>query len=326
MASPHDEPFKPGLGRLLRTTRAVRSGLRRYPPELVASILRRQPHTVGPLRDVLTELSPGGLAVCWLGHASVIVGAGKLTVAVDPVLSDRIGPRLARRTLGLSRRAPTPLSSDSIKGVDTILITHAHFDHLDRPTLQRLADQRTTVIVPPRCARLIPPGFGSVIEIAPGQTATLGPASVRAIQPRHWGARAFFDRRRGSCAYELHHPEGRILFAGDTAYTDAFDGMTGLDLAVFGIGAYEPWEHMHATPEQVWRMYSRLNARYILPVHHSTFRLSDEPEHEPMQRLIEASGAEGDRIIREAPGEIVIVPPEGAPPSDPPRPGAGRPS
>lgn len=309
MARSNEEPFTPGAGRIRRTTKAVRSGLRRYPPELVASILRRQQATTSPIRDVLTELSPEGLAVCWLGHASVVVGAGKLTVAVDPVLSERIGPRVARRTLGLRRTTPTPLDSDSIRGVEYILITHAHFDHLDRPTLERLADARTTVVVPPRCARLIPPGFARVLELAPGMTMSMGEASLRAIRPRHWGARSIFDRRRGSCAYELTHPEGNVLFAGDTAHTHAFDRMAGLDLAVFGIGAYEPWEHMHATPEQVWAMYKRMEARYILPVHHSTFRLSDEPMDEPMERLLRASGADEGRVIREAPGEIVILPP-----------------
>lgn len=83
--------------------------------------------------------------------------------------------------------------------------------------------------------------------------------------------------------------------------------MEGLDLAVFGIGAYDPWEHMHATPEQVWRMFLASGARYLLPVHHSTFPLSDEPMEEPMKRLLQAAGDNRDRVIVPTPGEIDVV-------------------
>jgi len=259
------------------------------------------------MRDVLTELSPSGLAVSWLGHGSVVVGLDDTIVAVDPVLSDRIGPRVGKRTVGLRRLAPPPLGPDSLKGVDLVLITHAHFDHLDRPTLVELADQRTTVIVPKRCKRLIPKGFCRVIELGAGESYRQGEATVWAVQPRHWGARTWLDRRRGACSYCIERAGRRVLFAGDTADTNTFDGMSGLDLAVFGIGAYDPWEHMHATPEQAWRMFQASGARYLLPVHHSTFPLSDEPIDEPMKRLLMAAGEERDRVIIARLGEIDVV-------------------
>ncbi|MFI4892508.1 MAG: MBL fold metallo-hydrolase [Phycisphaerales bacterium JB058] len=260
------------------------------------------------MRDVLTELSPEGLAVCWLGHGSVVVGLDDTIVAVDPVLSDRIGPRLGRRTVGLRRLAPPPLGAESLKGLDLLLITHAHFDHLDRPTLRVMADERTMVIVPRRCRRLIPKGFRGVIELGPGESYRHGSTHIRAVQPRHWGARTWLDRRRGSCSYTIDCGETRVLFVGDTAETNEFDEMSGLDLAVFGIGAYDPWEHMHATPEQAWRMFIASGARYLLPVHHSTFPLSDEPVDEPMQRLLSAAGDDRERVIVPTAGEIDIVP------------------
>lgn len=294
-------------GPVRRAAAAVRSSLRRYPPELIASLSRTPDHPARPLRDLLAELAPHGLAACWLGHASVVATTAELTVVVDPVLSARIGPRLGTRTIGPARREPAPIDAGALRGVDAVLITHAHFDHLDRPTLERLADARTTVVVPARCAGLVPPGFGRVFELSPGAEIDLGRARLHALSPRHWGARAWVDRGRGFCAYELRHPEGSVLFAGDTADTRAFDDRRGLDLAVFGVGAYEPWEHMHATPEQVWRMFVASGARHLLPVHHSTFELSDEPIDEPMRRLRAAAGGEGERIIDEAPGEIAVL-------------------
>lgn len=294
-------------GRVKHTTKAVRSALRRYPPEIVSSLLTK-PHPIGaPIRDVLAELSPEGLAACWLGHGSVVVGLHDTVVAVDPVLSDRIGPRLGKRTVGLSRLTPPPLDAGSLRGLDVLLITHAHFDHLDRPTLKALVDERTTVVVPPRCRRLIPKGFGAVIELGPGETLTHGEAKIEAVQPRHWGARTWLDRRRGACSYCIERAGMRVLLAGDTAETNTFDDMEGLDLAVFGIGAYDPWEHMHATPEQAWRMFLASGARYLLPVHHSTFPLSDEPMEEPMKRLLQAAGDDRDRVIIATPGEIDVV-------------------
>jgi L-ascorbate metabolism protein UlaG (beta-lactamase superfamily) len=98
------------------------------------------------------------------------------------------------------------------------------------------------------------------------------------------------------------------VFAGDTAHTDTYDDYGPAELAVFGIGAYDPREHMHATPEQVWRMFSRMQARWLLPIHHSTFELSDEPVEEPMRRLLLAARGKQDRVIQVAPGELWTPP------------------
>ncbi|TVQ60969.1 MAG: hypothetical protein EA378_10275 [Phycisphaerales bacterium] len=302
-------PSKPAPRTRRPVAAAVRSGLRRYPAELLASLRPTPEHGPLPVRDVLLELAPHGLAAAWLGHASVLATMGELTVAVDPVLSTRIGPRLGARVFGLSRRTPLPIDAASLRGIDAVLITHAHFDHLDRPTLARLADPRTTVIVPPRCARLIPRGFKAVIELPAGEAIDFHGVELRALMPRHWGARAWLDRRRGFNAYILRSDDAAALFAGDTAETDVFDNLDGIDLAAFGIGAYEPWEHMHATPEQVWRMFLASGARRLLPVHHSTFELSDEPMHEPITRLMNAAGDDAERVIVGEPGEIVVVEP-----------------
>jgi L-ascorbate metabolism protein UlaG (beta-lactamase superfamily) len=86
--------------------------------------------------------------------------------------------------------------------------------------------------------------------------------------------------------------------------TTAFDGLGKLDLSIFGIGAYDPWIHVHASPEQVWEMHQRSGAERILPMHHSTFELSDEPIDEPLRRLLSAAGTAGARVIGKELGEI----------------------
>lgn len=246
-----------------------------------------------------------------MGHASVLCRIASVNFAVDPVLSSRIGPRVMRRTVGPERLAPAPIDARDLRGLDAVLITHAHFDHLDRPTLRALADGRTRVLTAPGCTDLIPPGYASVSAIGSGETRDIAGLRVRGIEPKHWGARAVFDRHRGVSAFLVEGDGRRVLFAGDTAMTDAFDGLGPLDVAVFGIGAYEPWEHMHATPEQVWAMFRASGARYLFPVHHSTFELSDEPPDEPMRRLRQAAGDGASMILETGIGEVVAIEPAG---------------
>ena len=264
-----------------------------------------------PVRNLLEELAPHALALVWLGHASVLAALGDRTIAVDPVFSARIGPRIFGRTWGLSRRSPPPVPASTLAGIDLILLTHAHFDHLDRPTLRAIASDKTTVVAPERCASLVPSGFKNVVELSPGQSLDHGGVRIHALATRHWGARMVFDRGRGALAYAVAHEEGSILFAGDTAYTGeiarATEVVGPLDVAAFGVGAYNPWEHMHATPEQVWRMFVGLGARFLLPIHHSTFELSDEPLDEPLRRLIDSAGEDAARVLTASIGEIAVV-------------------
>lgn len=296
---------------LNRTIKAVRSGLRRYPREVLNALRdpghgHHQPH----LSEILHELAPHELATTWLGHGSVVVQVEDRCVAVDPVLSHRIGVRMGRRTIGPARQMAAPIMPEALRGVDLVLITHAHFDHLDKPTLRHIATRATTVIVPHGCVRLIPRGFKNVIPVGPGESATVDELTVHAFEPRHWGARTIVDRHRGVNSYLVESAATSVFLAGDTAHTEAFDALGPVDLAVFGIGAYDPWIHMHANPEQVWSMFSNLGGRFLLPVHHSTFVLSDEPKAEPMERLVSVAGHEGRReqIIESEPGEVFVLP------------------
>ncbi|MBL0927120.1 MAG: MBL fold metallo-hydrolase [Phycisphaerales bacterium] len=305
--------------------KALRSGARRYSKELLSIAGHAAPRSPSRFARAWARacernaaLDGAGVAA-WLGHASILLGIAGRTVLVDPVLSHRIGVRLGGRigwTVGVRRTAPPPVLPAELPPIDLLLITHAHFDHLDRPTLRAIASPGTTVVTARRTRRLIPPGFGPVHELDWGGTFNFTPdgagpvLTVRAVKPRHWGARTAWDRHRGYNSYLLRpgQPCGSVLLAGDTAHTHAFDHLGPVDLAVFGIGAYEPWIHAHADPEQVWAMFARLGARALLPVHHSTFQLGDEHPDEPMERLLKAAGRERSRILRAKPGQAVVIP------------------
>jgi L-ascorbate metabolism protein UlaG (beta-lactamase superfamily) len=289
---------------------AARSAWRRYPRELARSVSEawhgrpRFAHAPRAGLEAIHNLKTTDLGVVWLGHAGVLARLGDSIVLFDPVLSGRIGPRLGGRTVGLGRLTPAPLHPAQLPPVDVVLLSHAHFDHFDVPTLEAIASPRTTVVTARGTRGLVPAGFGRVVEVDWGQSVRLDGLELSAIRPEHWGARTALDRARGFNAYLVRSLSGRgraLFFGGDTAATEAFRGLRA-DVAVLGIGGYRPWEHAHATPEQAWRMFAGMRAERVLPVHHSTFRLSDEPTHEPLERFMSAAGREWCRVIDPVPG------------------------
>ncbi len=287
-----------------RAVRATRSGLRRYPRALMDSVRKPVLPVCIPEAVESLDLSEHDLAAVWLGHGSVLVRAGGLTILMDPVFSERIGMSVGPMTFGLPRLNACPLYPEHMAPVDLILISHAHFDHLDKPTLKRLASPATTVVTARKTARLIPSGFGDVVELDWDQKLRFRGVELSSLRPAHWGARTAIDRKRGYNSYLLRTDDHGVLLAGDTAFTDAFNHLTDLTLAVMGIGAYEPWQHAHATPEQVWRMFQATRAAHLLPVHHSTFPLGDEHIDEPMRRLLAAAADNQHRVVVARPGEI----------------------
>jgi L-ascorbate metabolism protein UlaG (beta-lactamase superfamily) len=300
----------PGLVR--RATAAARSGLRRYPRHLLHSLRdsvvardRLHPHVPGLQLD---NFASSDLSAVWVGHATVLLHVAGLNILTDPVFSHRIGMSIGSRTFGLGRVLPLPLDVHHLPRVDLILISHAHFDHLDKPSLRRLASRTTTVVTAANTRRLIPHGFKDVVELDWDGEVRFGEGRRRlrltAVRPQHWGARTALDKHRGFNSYVIEAPGQRLLFAGDTAHTDVFDRVGPVRLAAFGIGAYEPWIHAHASPEQVWSMFSRMGGDYLLPMHHSTFDLGDEAHDEPLRRLMRAARGHHDRIVCRQPGHV----------------------
>jgi L-ascorbate metabolism protein UlaG (beta-lactamase superfamily) len=183
-------------------------------------------------------------------------------------------------------------------------------DHTDLGTLRSL--RRDVPAVVQRGNRDLVRRFRRVEELDWGETVEVAGTRVESVEVRHWGARMVTDRHRGYGGYLLSRNGTTVLFAGDTAYTDAFDRLGGrarVELAILPIGAYDPWIANHASPEQAWRMFRGLGAQYLLPVHHSTFRLSREPIEEPLERLRAAAGPESWRIVAPEVGSTWSLPP-----------------
>jgi len=300
----------PGHG-ILQVVRGAQAGVPKYTRELVASVRESRTRTEVEPALSLDDFAGRDLAALWIGHATVLLRMGGKTILTDPVFSERIGMMLGGLTLGVKRLIPPAVDVGHLPKIDLVLLSHAHFDHLDRPSLKRLAagpGRGAPVVTAMNTSRLIPSGFGDVGELAWDREIRIGDLTIRAMRPVHWGARTAVDRHRRFNSYLLETPDRRVLFAGDTALTDAFDRVGPVDLSMFGIGAYDPWEAQHATPEQVWSMYSRMSggspAGRLLPMHHSTFALGREPIDEPMRRLVVVSGERTDRLVAFRPGQL----------------------
>ena len=246
-----------------------------------------------------------GVHAAWLGHSTVLLKIDGTVLITDPVFSRRVGINIGPLTVGLKRLVAPALSYKELPPVDVVLLSHAHMDHLDLPSLRSLENSRTRVVTASKTKDLLRVRrFAGVDELRWGESARVAGLEVRAFEVRHWGARMQTDHFRGYNGYLIDSPNHRILFGGDTAFTHAFRGLRSsrrIDLAIMPIGAYDPWISSHCNPEQAVRMANDAGADLILPVHHQTFRLSREPRLEPIERLVNAASPE--RVALKAIGQ-----------------------
>ncbi len=262
-------------------------------PRRRACLVPAAPHRPDP-----AEWPSDRLTAAWLGHATVLLDLWGTRVLTDPALERRIGIGRGLAKLGPRRLVQPALRPRELGRLNLLLLSHAHMDHTDLGTLAALP--RDVPVVVQRGNRDLVRRFRRVYQLDWGEAVEVDGVQVESIEVRHWGARMVTDRHRGYGGFLLRKSGGTVVFAGDTAHTDAFVRLgerVPIDLAILPIGAYDPWIANHASPEQAWRMFRDLGAEYLLPIHHSTFRLSREPVEEPARRLLAAAGAERSRVV-----------------------------
>ena len=263
-----------------------------------------------------SEWSDTRLTAAWVGHSTVLINFFGVNILTDPALFPRIGIRVPFLfTLGPKRLTAPALKIHELPRIHIILLSHAHFDHFDWRTLSHFS-RSTTVVLPPNMRDLLGwTRLRNVIELGWGESRSIetgaGTLKVIAVPVKHWGARMQTDDHRGYNAYLIERNDRRILFTGDTAFTDSFKQFPNrgpLDLAIFSIAAYNPWIQSHCTPEQAIQMANDAGARFIMPVHHQTFRLSFEPFREPIERFEAALSQQPERIALREIGETFVLP------------------
>jgi L-ascorbate metabolism protein UlaG (beta-lactamase superfamily) len=232
----------------------------------------------------------GELGVTFIGHSSFFLQIGGRNILVDP--------NFARWIFVLKRLRRPGLKLRELPAIDAVLVSHAHFDHLHRPSLRAIAwltrrktGKRPAIIVPRHVRDLVSDlGYGRIIELDWWQSFQLGNVEVTHVPSRHWGARIVRDVHRGYGGYVVRSGAQSIYHAGDTAYFDGFHEIGERlkpQVALLPIGAYHPdsFRKVHTSPEDAVQGFLDLGARWMVPMHYGTFRLSYEPVDEPVERL-----------------------------------------
>jgi L-ascorbate metabolism protein UlaG (beta-lactamase superfamily) len=248
--------------------------------------------------------SDNAITLAWLGHATVLINFYGVWILTDPAIFPRIGVDLWITTVGMRRHTPCALLPSQLPAIDLVLVSHAHFDHLDTASLAAISG-RPAVVMAPHTADLLPRAhYSSVHELRWRDLLRVstprGDVDVRAIEVNHWGARLGSDTYRGYNGYIITREGHSLLFGGDTARTSAFAGYRvygPFDAAIMPIGAYDPWIDAHCTPEQSVAMANAAGARLFVPIHHKTFQLSDDRFGEPIERTAAALAQETDRLV-----------------------------
>lgn len=275
---------------------------------LAADTIRKVPPA--PLKPAPAKWPDNRITFAWLGHATVLINFYGLKILTDPVFSDRVGVGVGIGTAGPKRHQAPALAIAELPPVDVILLSHAHYDHLDLPSLNQLPPATFTVTAKVTRDLLAATPLQQIHELGWNERLQFkgvsGGLEIEAVEVKHWGIRWPSDVVRGYNGYVLRREGRAILFGGDTAMTPLFREHRAkgpFEVAIMPIAAYNPWIRNHCTPEQAVEMASQAGAKFILPVHHETFDLSDEPLTEPIQRLHAALEKEPERLALRRAGE-----------------------
>ncbi len=240
----------------------------------------------------------GELGITFIGHSSFLIQIGGRKLLIDPVFVERL---IALRRL----RRPGVRIKD-LPAIDMVLLSHAHMDHLNRPSLRRIVAH--TVKMTGRAPLAVVPwgvedlvsdlGFARVVTLEWWQTKSISGLDITMTPCKHWGARLFKDTHRGFGGYAIRGGGHTLYHSGDTAYFDGFHKIGERlkpDVALLPIGAYSPdsYRGVHTCPEEALQGFLDLGAQRMIPMHYGTFRLSQEPMEEPVERLMAAARRAG---------------------------------
>ncbi|QDL56618.1 MBL fold metallo-hydrolase [Rhodoferax aquaticus] len=264
-------------------------------------------------------------AITWIGHASVLVQAGGLNVLTDPIFSERASPV---QLFGPKRVVPPGVALDDLPPIDVVVISHNHYDHLDRSSVAALfakaqAQNRMTTFLVPLGQKtwFESVGISSVVELDWWQKHTVRGVDFYLTPVQHWSARGLGDRSAtlwggwSVFAEDLHW-----YFGGDAGYSkDMLDTRLrfaqrhgaeqggGFDVALIPVGAYEPrWfmREQHMNPAEAVQAHLDLGAKRSMGIHWGTFALTDEPLDQPP---IDLASAKADKQLTDTDFFVVKI-------------------
>lgn len=297
-------------------------GSHRFGTALRWMLKRRRPRWPSPVENDPFDPPPrrvegAALRVTLIGHSSVLIQTAGLNILADPVWSRRVGPLPG---VGVTRVRPPALPLSALPPIDLVLVSHNHYDHLDRPTLARLGRKHHPLVLtglgnrrsmPRSASRVVELDWWQSHDIADGVKVSFVPAE-------HFSARTPFDRDRALWGgFVLEGPAGPVYFAGDTGdgphFAEIRRRFGPMALSLLPIGAYTPrWfmSPVHIGPEEAVAASLALDSRVSLAMHYATFPLADDPFDEP-PRLLMAALQKQRAAAPDRPGLDFRLPPFG---------------
>lgn len=289
--------------------RLLRKFLKKHPDREPAKPLG--PFTVN--KAALQTTPHSLLRVTWLGHSSLLLDVDGKRFLTDPLWYQRASPFTR---LGPKRFFPNPLPIDDLPPIDAVLLSHDHYDHLDKGSILKLTEKNIPVITMLGVGqRLLKWGVSKnlVTELDWWQPIPLGEHTITAAPARHFSGRWLGDRFTtlwGSFA--IRGPRHNVYFGADSGYYEGFtaigERLGPFDLAMLEIGAYnQEWETIHMGPENAAQATLDVKAACLLPIHWGTFNLAFHAWTEPVERLLLAAEKNAIPLILPTPGETVII-------------------
>lgn len=250
------------------------------------------------------------LRVTWLGHSSSLIEIDGKRFLTDPLWYQRVSPF---QFTGPKRFFDNPIKINQLPPVDHILLSHDHYDHLDKNSILYLISRGIPVITMLGVGkRLINWGANKnlIIELDWWQELIIGDHKITALPARHFSGRWLTDRFKtlwGS--FSIKGPNHHVYFGADSGYYDGFktigDKLGPFDLTMLDTGAYgAEWPLIHMGPENAVSAHQDLQGRLLMPIHWGTFKLAYHPWKEPVERVIAAAEKNGVQLILPTPGEI----------------------
>ena len=249
----------------------------------------------------------------WIGHSSILISMENKLILVDPVLEERAS---AFPWIGPKRFHSSPVTSEELPNIDVVLITHDHYDHLEKSTLITINEKVERFIVPLGIGALLE-GWGiyptKITELDWGETYSSGSLKFYATPAVHYSGRGLFDRnQRLWCSWSIVGKGKRLFISGDSGYFDGFkdigERLGPFDVTFLKIGAYSDkgtWRALHMTPEEAGQQHLDLRGQLLVPLHWATFDMALHPWYEPIERLVTFSEKESITLITPEVGEKI---------------------
>ena len=254
-----------------------------------------------------------GLRATWLGHSTVLLEMDGVRVLTDPVWGQRASPS---RLLGPRRFQPVPVSLAQLPPIDVVVISHDHYDHLDHPTIRKLARTNvpfvTTLGVGAHLEAFgVPPERITELDWWESHTLPGHDLRITATPSQHFSGRSLGGRNDTLWAsLAIHSARHAVFFSGDTGLTPAYrtiaERLGRFDLVMLEVGAFHPsWGDIHLGPENALKAWQLLGGGSFLPVHWGTFNLAMHAWDAPPETLLELAPAYGAPLLMPRLGEPV---------------------